>query len=88
MSREISTPIEGKSTDNRAFGVYLSICGFVLLVIGILVAYLSVNMVQSNDSALAGSSITLLLGALIAVVGATALLIGFFSGKRRPYIYY
>ncbi len=75
--------------DNKAASVYLSIFGFVLLVTGILVAYLSVNMVQSDDSALASSSITLLIGALVGVVGVALLLVGFFNTKRRTgYSYY
>ena len=74
--------------DNKAFSGYLSIFGFVFLVISILVAYLSVNMVQSDDSALAGSSIMLLVGGLIGFVGLVLLLYGFSTTKRRSYPYY
>lgn len=75
--------------DNKASSGYFSIFGFVLLLIGILVAYLSVNMVQSDDSALAISSMTLLVGAMIGLVGVMLLLLGFSNTKRRSsYLYY
>ena len=75
--------------DNKASNGYLSIFGFVLLFIGILVAYLSINMVQSDDSALTVFSIILLIGAMAGVAGVVLLLIGFFNTKRRTsYLYY
>jgi hypothetical protein len=78
---------------NGAFGGYLSLFGFVLLVIGILVAYSSVGMVQQNSfnsdySTLSDASIILLIGAMVGVAGAALLLIGFLSPKhelRHPY---
>jgi hypothetical protein len=74
--------------NNKASSRYLSIFGVVLLVIGILVAYLSVNMVQ-DDSALSSSSIMLLLGVLAGVVGVALFLVGFFNTKHRTsYPYY
>jgi len=75
--------------DNKGYSRYFPIFGFIFLFVGILVAYLSVNMVQSDDSALAGSSIMLLIGAMIALVGMMFLLLGFFSTKHRTsYLYY
>ena len=75
--------------DNKASSGYFSIFGFVLLLLCILVAYLSVNMVQSDDSALAISSMTLLVGAMIGLVGVMLLLLGFSNTKRRSsYLYY
>jgi len=73
---------------NGAFGGYLSLFGFVLLVIGILVAYSSVGMVQQNSfnsdySTLSDASIILLIGTMVGVVGAALLLIGFLSAKRE-----
>jgi len=41
--------------NNKAFGAYFSVFGFFLLLLRIAVAYLSVNMVQGDDSALGGS---------------------------------
>lgn len=74
--------------DDKAFGVYISIFGFVLIFIGILVAYLSVNTVQSGDLSLSGSSMMLLIGVMAGVVGAVLLLMGFFKPQRRSYLYY
>jgi uncharacterized membrane protein len=73
---------------NGAFGGYLSLFGFVLLVIGILVAYSSVGMIQQNSfnsdySTLSNASIILLIGAMVGVAGAALLLIGFLSAKRE-----
>ena len=75
--------------DNRAFSTYLSIFGFVLIFVGILVASLSVNMVQTDYSSLTDSSAMLLAGAMIGVAGVLLLLLGFLSMKRRTsYLYY
>lgn len=73
---------------NGAFGGYLSLFGFVLLIIGILVAYSSVGMVQQNSfnsdySTLSDAAIILLIGAMVGVAGAALLLIGFLSPKRE-----
>jgi len=79
---------------NGAFGGYLSLFGFVLLVIGIIVAYSSVGMVQQNSfssdySTLSDASLILFIGAMVGVVGAVLLLIGFLSPKRElRHLYY
>jgi len=74
--------------NEKALTMYLSIFGFILVVAGLFVAYSSVSMVQADDAAFAGSSLELLVGALVAVVGAMLLLIGFFSAKRRTRLMY
>jgi hypothetical protein len=72
----------------------ISLFGFVLLVIGILVAYSSVGMVQQNSfnsdySTLSDASIILLIGTMVGVVGAALLLSGFLSAKRElRHLYY
>ena len=70
---------------NGAFGGYLSLFGFVLLVIGILVTYSSAGMVQQNSfnsdySTLSDASIILLIGTMVGVV---LVLSGFLSAKRE-----
>ena len=72
----------------------ISLFGFVLLVIGILVAYSSVGMVQQNSfssdySTLSDASLILFIGAMVGVVGAALLLSGFLSAKRElRHLYY
>ena len=74
--------------NNRGFSGYIWVLGFFLLIVGFSVSYLSVNMVQWDDSALTGSSIMLLIGALLAVVGVVLLLIGFLTVKSRTRLLY
>jgi hypothetical membrane protein len=75
--------------NNKAFGGYTAVFGFALLIIGMLVAYLSIYRVQADDSALASSAITLLVGVLVGLVGLVLLLIGLFNTKRQTrYLYY
>jgi protein-S-isoprenylcysteine O-methyltransferase Ste14 len=74
--------------NNRGFSGYIWVLGFFLLIVGFSVGYLSVNMVQWDDSALTGSSIMLLIGALLAVVGVVLLLIGFLTAKSRTRLLY
>ena len=73
--------------DNGAFGVYLLFFGFVLLLMGILVAASSVGML-SNYSTISNVSTRLLLGAVFGLAGIAFLLMGFLSSKRvlrQPY---
>lgn len=69
------------------FNGYSLFFGFILLVIGILVAASSVGML-SDYSDLSSASITLFVGALVAIAGTALLLMGFLSGKRRPRSFY
>lgn len=75
--------------DKKAVSMYMSVFGFVLFVSGLIVAYSSINMMQTSYEALAESSIVLLCGVLVSVVGGALLLIGFFTSKRATRrIYY
>jgi uncharacterized protein HemY len=74
---------------NWASGKYLLLFGFILLAAGILVAYSSLGMVQQNyfgsdGSTLSDSSVILLVGVLVGVVGALFFLVGLFSVTSRP----
>jgi hypothetical protein len=80
---------EGLYLGNGAFGGYLSLLGFILIVIGILIAYLSVGMISSDYSALSDSAIVLLIGVMVGVVGIVLLLFSFLSGRRAlRHLYY
>lgn len=68
--------------DNKAFSLYMSVFGFALLVAGLIVAYSSLNTMQTSYVALADSSIVLLCGVLVSVAGGALLLIGLFASKR------
>ena len=68
--------------DKKAFSMYMSVFGFVLFVAGLIVAYSSINIIQTSYAAMADSSIVLLCGVLVSVFGGALLLIGFFASKR------
>ena len=66
---------------------YLVVFGLVLSVIGIFVAMSSVGTL-ADYSALPSASITLFMGAMVAICGVALLLLGFLSSTRRPRVYY
>ena len=75
---------------NWASEKHLLLLGFILLAADLLVAYSSMGMVQQNyfGSDSSDSSVTLLVGVLVLVVGTIFLLTGLFSatsGRRRLY---
>jgi hypothetical protein len=72
----------------NAISGYTSLFGFILIIIGFIVAYASVGMVNqtsfgSDYSALSNSAMMLLLGAMLGVAGVMILLLSFLSGKRE-----
>ncbi len=79
---------------DRTFGTYLAFFGFILVIVGICVAWASIGSTQqysfdSPSSALSNGVVTLLLGGLVAVFGAGLLIFGLLSATRRPrYPYY
>ena len=61
-----------------AFRGYLLLIGFVLLIVGIVVAASSVGML-SDYWALSDASLQLLIGGFVAIAGGLLLLVGFLS---------
>ncbi len=75
-----------------SFGPYL-VFGFIFVLVGVVVAYLSVNMVQNGGSfgsasVLPNSAITLFLGGFMLIVGLLLLLVGFLSSTRKHTLLY
>jgi cytochrome b subunit of formate dehydrogenase len=71
---------------NQSSNLYLSFFGFVILVTGLFLCWSSVGQQDSfgsSYSALSDASITLLIGAFVAVVGGAFLLIGLLSAMRK-----
>lgn len=76
-----------------SFGPYL-VFGLIFVLVGVVVAYSSVGMVQNGGSfgsasVLPYSAMILLVGGFIMVVGLLLLLLGFLSSTRKhPLLYY
>ena len=76
-----------------SFGFYL-VFGFIFVLVGTVVAYLSAGMVQNGGSfgsasILPDSATTLFVGGFIVLVGLLLLLLGFLSSThKRPLLYY
>jgi uncharacterized membrane protein YphA (DoxX/SURF4 family) len=78
---------------SASFGYYL-VFGLIFVLVGTVVAYLSVSMVQNGGSfgsasILPESATTLFVGGFIVLVGLLLLLLGFLSTTRKhPLLYY
>jgi hypothetical protein len=75
-----------------SFNLHL-VVGFILILVGVVVAYLSVGVLQNGSfvsvSALPNSAVTLFVGGFIVLVGLLLLLMGFLSSTRKhPLLHY
>jgi uncharacterized membrane protein len=75
-----------------SFGFCL-VFGFILVIAGVIVAYLSAGIVQNagsyvSPSALPNSATTLFVGGFIVLVGLLLLLVGFLSSTRKHLLLY
>jgi hypothetical protein len=80
--------------NNWSLNVYLAFFGFIVLIIGLVLCWASAGVTQQSSfdssSALSGSSVELLVGCFVALIGAVFLLLGLLSStrKRHPLYYY